>query len=476
MVFSSVLFIFMFLPIAFGVYFSVPFRYKSLVILLFSYLFYGWWRMDYLALLFLVTLWSYIFGKLIYVERTAQSRKRLLVVAIAGPLLVLGYFKYCNFFMDSLADLFNGGAPFTSWHARILLPIGISFYIFQAISYLIDIYREDAPPAQNFFDFAAFKALFPQLVAGPVLRYKDLAHQFMYRQHSLELFAEGGIRFFAGLAKKVLIADSVAPIADAIFAKADPTLAEAWLGTIAYSIQLYFDFSGYSSMAVGLGMMMGFRFIENFDCPYVSRSITEFWRRWHLSLSAWLRDYLYIPLGGNRLGTFRTYFNLFITMVLGGLWHGANWTFVLWGVWHGGLLALERLLGIRPSDKRSVVALGGTLLLVMLGWVMFRSLDVHSALDMYRGMIGLNGLAMQPDIAWQIKNFALASLAVGVVVVFIEPWFNRTFPAERLIHMQLSPSTGGVALAATGIVCFLGMVSILKLTADNDSPFLYFQF
>lgn len=476
MVFSSLSFILIFLPLALSFYYIVPFKYKSIVILIFSYIFYGWWRIDYLLLLFIVTVWSFIFGNFIFAEADRNRKKRLLTIAIIGPLLVLGYFKYCNFFIDSLATVFNSGEPFSPLIGKIILPIGVSFYVFQAISYLIDIYREDAPPARSFFDFAAFKALFPQLVAGPVLRYKDLAHQFLYRKHSLDLFSEGCLRFFSGLAKKVLIADSVAPIADAIFDKADPTFAEAWLGAAAYTIQLYFDFSGYSSMAIGLGLMMGFRFIENFEYPYISRSITEFWRRWHLSLSAWLRDYLYIPLGGNRLGAVRTYFNLFITMVLGGLWHGANWTFVLWGIWHGGLLAAERLSGVKPNDRRPLGALFLTLLLVVIGWVMFRAENISSGIAIYAGMLGFNGFAIQPDIAWQVRNSALFCLAVGWLLVFIEPRLgkvqNLAFTGKAGL---LSPRLVSASMASIAF-CALGFLSILKLTADNDSPFLYFQF
>nr|WP_245295078.1 MBOAT family protein [Pararhizobium antarcticum] len=467
---------FMFLPLALATYYLVPFRFRSLVILAFSYSFYAWWRLDYLMLLVLVTVWTYAFGKRIYENPDPVRKRRLLIISLMGPLAALAYFKYFNFFVDSLSVFLNEGKNFSALYANIILPIGISFYVFQAVSYLVDIYRNDAAPSRNFVDFAAFKALFPQLVAGPVLRYKDLANQFIAREHSFLLFSEGCVRFFTGLAKKVLIADSVAPIADAIFAKADPTFVEAWLGAIAYSTQLYFDFSGYSSMAVGLGMMMGFRFIENFQFPYISRSITEFWRRWHLSLSAWLRDYLYIPLGGSRKGPRRTYVNLFVTMVLGGLWHGANWTFVLWGIWHGGLLVVERLLGVTQTTRRPPVAMFTTLILVMLGWVMFRATDVSAAIDMYRGLVGLNGFEMQADIAWQVKNFALVCLALGIVAAFTEPYVGNILtlnvPRDRGVF-QRTMRYGSVASV---IVCTLGLVSMLKLSADNDSPFLYFQF
>ncbi|MEO8532029.1 MAG: MBOAT family O-acyltransferase, partial [Deltaproteobacteria bacterium] len=341
MVFSSESFLFLFLPAFMAIYYLTPFRFRSPVILAGSYLFYGWWRFDYLLLLFATTVWSYVMGLLISKNLGTGRAKTWLLIGVFGCLSVLGVFKYLNFFIDSVAALFGTDAAGLGVHWRLLLPIGVSFYVFHSISYLMDVYRRDAAATLKFFDFAAFIALFPQLVAGPILRFKDLADQFSYRVHSPKLFADGMSLFIIGLGKKVILADSIAPLADLAFNNPDPSLIVAWVGSIAYMIQLYFDFSGYSDMALGLGLMMGFRFRKNFDTPYISASITEFWRRWHISLSVWLRDYLYIPLGGNRKGVSRTYINLMTVMVLGGLWHGANWTFVFWGVLHGGFLALE---------------------------------------------------------------------------------------------------------------------------------------
>ena len=290
-------------------------------------------------------------------------------IGVTGNLLTLGVFKYFNFGVDSFnkAMMSVGGQPIEA--LEIILPIGISFYIFQAISFLIDITRKEAPHPKNFWDFAAFISLFPQLIAGPILRYKDVASQFQSRTHNMDKFSEGAYRFMIGFAQKVLIADSVAPLADQIFALQDPTFIEGWLGALAYTIQLYFDFSGYSSMAIGLGLMMGFRFIENFNNPYMARSITEFWQRWHISLSRWLKDYLYIPLGGNKKGLKRTYINLMITMVLGGLWHGANWTFLLWGAGHGVVLIIERMWGIKER-YHPVLMMVPTLFLIILGLIL----------------------------------------------------------------------------------------------------------
>ena len=281
------------------------------------------------------------------------------------------------------------------------------------------------------------------------------------------------MRFMLGLAKKVLIADSVAQIADAMFALKDPTASEAWLGAIAYTVQLYFDFSGYSSMAIGLALMMGFQFIENFRSPYLSRSITEFWQRWHISLSTWLRDYLYISLGGNRLGAIRTYFNLLVTMLLGGLWHGANWTFLIWGLMHGALLATERLFGVNPKITRQWWNWIPTLLFVVVGWVFFRSTSLEAASGFIQGMLGFNGAALREANAWQLKNFSLLVLALGIIVSLSEPNLVR-FLSRGKTSSLVVPHEANLLLGSVASV--LGFLAIIKLVADSETPFLYFQF
>src|SRR5438552_802804 len=321
MVFSSNIFLFVFLPLFLAAYYATPNRFRSWTVVIGSYVFYGWWRADFLILYLAVTVWSYYLGQLIAGAATRERAKRLCIVGVAGSLSVLLYFKYFNFFADSLLAAIGNDGRSADLLWKVILPIGVSFFVFESISYLVDIYRKDAPPARNFIDFAAFLALYPHLIAGPVMRYKDLSAQIVARTHSLDKFSEGCVWFMVGFCKKVLIADSVAPMVGIIFDKPDPTFVESWPGAIAYTIQLYFHFSGYSEMAIGLGLMIGFRLIRNFDTPYISRSITEFWRRWHISLSTWLRDYLYIVLGGNRRGTRRTYVNLIVPMLLGGLWH-----------------------------------------------------------------------------------------------------------------------------------------------------------
>jgi alginate O-acetyltransferase complex protein AlgI len=473
MLFSSNIFIFMFLPLFLAAYYLTPSPWRSLTIVIGSWMFYGWWRLDFLLLYALVTVWSYLFGHLIHAASDQKAAKRNCIIGVAGSVSVLFYFKYWNFFTDSVIAALGIVSPPDILLVKIILPIGVSFFVFESISYLVDIYRKDAPPARNFIDFAAFLALYPHLIAGPVMRYKDLSEQITSRSHSIEKFAEGCVWFMGGLCKKVLIADSVAGLADRLFLVEDPTFSEAWLGAIAYSIQLYFDFCGYSEMAIGLGLMIGFRLIRNFEYPYISRSITEFWQRWHISLSTWLRDYLYIVLGGNRRGKIRTYINLFTTMLLGGLWHGANWTFVLWGAWHGMILSIERAIGGkgRQTPWPRLIALPLTLLFVIVGWVMFRSPNVQSAFSFYAGMIGSNGFGIRPDMAWQITSMELTYLLCGILFVFFEPHLRSV--SRRFLDGSM-PKTWFTAGSASLSVLYV--FAILKMAADSYSPFLYFQF
>lgn len=465
MVFSSAIFIFGFLPFFLAVYYLSPRPAKSWVILLGSYAFYGWWRVDYLAVVFGMSLISYLAAHVALNGASKQLRNWALRFGVTFILLVLGYFKYTIFVLGGLDNFSTafGGARITM--PEIILPIGISFHAFQSISYIVDVRRKDAPPARHIVDFLAFGSLFPQLIAGPVLRYKDLADQFQYRVHSIEIFANGLARFAQGLAMKVLIADNVAPLADRLFAVSNPTAAEAWLAAGAYSIQLLFDFAGYSAMAIGLGLMMGFRFVENFDAPYTSQSITEFWRRWHISLSQWLRDYLYVPLGGNRRGTLRTYVNLMLTMVLGGLWHGANWTFILWGAWHGGWLAVERMFGAKGTNSvwPKSIAWPATMLIVMIGWVMFRAQDVAQAIAIYRGMLGLHGIALSEENSWQIQNTEITALLLG---------FALSLCGATLVSMTAHLP----AIARRFGAALLMSCACTALIAQTHSPFLYFQF
>lgn len=435
-----------------------------------SYSFYAWWRVDFLGLFIAVTLWNYLFGlKIAQAEFKSTVAKRYLAVGITGNLLTLAYFKYANFGVATVNVVMTelGLDPWLV--TSVILPIGISFYIFQAISYIIDVYRQDTPPTKSLIDFAAFIALFPQLIAGPVLRYKDVADQFTSRTHTVEKFSLGVQRFMLGFIKKVFIADSIAPLVDNGFALENPTTADAWLTVLAYSAQLYFDFSGYADMAIGLGLMMGFRFCENFNQPYISQSITEFWRRWHMSLSSWLRDYLYISLGGNRGSKLKTYRNLLLTMLLGGFWHGANWTFIIWGAWHGGILAIEKALGVNTKGEGlNVFKWALTLLLVMIGWVIFRADNVSSAFTLYDAMFINHGFELSAVYASSISSLQVAMLGIALALIVIRGLLTKvTF--FKTFHTEFSAGFATVLLP-------LFILSIFKLSAQSYSTFLYFQF
>lgn len=459
MLFSSPIFLFGFLPAFLALYHLTPARWRSLVILLGSCVFYGWWKLSYLFVVIGMALFSYLTAQRA-VRCTGSARRRWITLGIATNIALLAHFKYTFFVTSNLsfgaAALGLGTLP--TW--EILLPIGISFLTFQCISYILDVTREDAPEAAHVIDFLAFMTLFPQLIAGPILRYKDIADQFKSRASTLANFNAGLQRFIIGLAMKLIVADSVAPLVDRCFALQNPTLPEAWLGATAYAIQLFFDFAGYSAMAVGLGLMMGFRFVENFNKPYHARSITEFWQRWHISLSNWLRDYVYVPLGGNRTGRLKTYRNLILTMVLGGIWHGANWTFVIWGLWHGALMAIERAFGIKGRRQLlpTCFAWPLTMALVGIGWVIFRAADLGAALAIYAGMVGMNGLNIRPEFLVQVQTTELLFLALGLAIVVPKPKALPPRPAPAFSYALLL------------------VVSITLMQARSNSPFLYFQF
>lgn len=495
MVFTSAAFLFLFLPAFLAVFHLLPSRTRPWWLLLASYAFYGWWRLDFLALFVGSTVAAFAAGRL--VARWRESRpgraRWALGTGVAAQLLVLGYFKYADFGVESLNALLTSlggrGVPLPN----VVLPIGISFYVFQSISYLVDQWRRDGPEGARFVHVAAYIALFPQLIAGPILRFKHVAPQLLRPEPSWRSFGEGARRFMLGFTKKVLIADAVAPVVDASFALASPTATDAWLGTLAFTVQLYFDFVGYSDMAIGLGAMIGVRIRENFDRPYLSASITEFWRRWHMSLSRWLRDYLYIPLGGNRLGRRRTYANLATVMVLGGIWHGAAWTFAVWGAYHGTLLALERM-ALERREARGLPSRAGaggwrvpaTFVLVMLGWVVFRADGIAEAWTMLQGMAFVHGAGLSAELAWQLPGRSLAALVVALALIvwpaapirYDEAGYR--VPARRAARETPGRVSGVLAAArehaASWGIMPLFVLGVLRALADIASPFLYFQF
>ncbi|ULH17747.1 membrane-bound O-acyltransferase family protein (plasmid) [Deinococcus sp. KNUC1210] len=469
MVFSSYLFLCAFLPVTLIIYFLTPQRYRSQVILAASWLFYGWAQPAFLGLLIGVTAFTFALSRVMMRAPDARTRFRWLTLGVSVNLACLAYFKYANFAADSLnAVLGSLHSPALPW-THVLLPIGLSFYIFHAISFLVDLHRGQAEQPRDFWSFAAFIALFPHLVAGPVLKYHLLADQFQRREHSVDRFAQGAQRFMAGFCKKVLIADMIAPLAAAAYDVPNPAFGDAWIGTLAYSIQLFFDFSGYTDMAIGLAAMMGFTFPENFRDPYLATSITNFWTRWHMSLSSWLREYLYIPLGGNRKGPGRTYVNLFLTMLLGGLWHGAGWGFVLWGAWNGGFLLLERYLNRRLGRPPPPIwyAIPRTMLLVMLGRVFFRSHDFPTAMSVFGGLFGQHAPGLSAAFRLELTTERTVILVLGVVLVYFAPYW-RSLEARfgtRRLYQRVSYGL---------IPAFVFALALLS--AQSYSPFLYFQF
>ncbi|RJP27846.1 MAG: MBOAT family protein [Candidatus Omnitrophota bacterium] len=467
MVFSTYIFLFVYLPLTLGVYYLLPFRMRAFWLTLTSYVFYGWMRPEYCTLLAAATLLNYYCGKRMVRAQTETSRKVWLTVAVAGSLGLLGFYKYAGMFThwaDTVAQLFVTPANGVNVIPilDIILPIGISFFTFQAISYPIDLYRGDAEEAPDLISFASYISMFPQLIAGPIVRYQWIAEELKFRTHTPAKFALG-LRFFAhGLAKKVLLADMFALAVPLAFCEGQPTFELAWIGILGYTLQIYFDFAGYSDMAVGLGLMMGFTYPQNFNSPYKSASITEFWRRWHITLSTWLRDYLYIPLGGNRKGAARTYINLTIVMLLGGLWHGASIVFMLWGLWHGLLLASERWLEDKHPLKRMPrpLAVACTNLLVILSWVLFRAENFRMAGRILKGMfLSFPTFALGDAL---ISPGLLLAIPIGMAICLFAPnsW-------------EISPKQTPV-LAMRDAAILLAAVTAVLATAST--PFLYFQF
>lgn len=474
MVFSTSIFLFGFLPAFLLCYALLP--WKNAVALLFSLLFFAWGEGSFLVLLLAVIAVNFVVGGAL--ERPEQSdknaRKVVLVLGVAANLGTLIYYKYIAFFIGDLLQmpLSDGFAPH--------LPLGISFFIFQSISYLVDVYRREARAARSFFDLALYISMFPQLIAGPIVRYGAVAIDLRGREISTSDVLQGMRWFVTGLAYKVLLANNSASVADAVFAApaAQLTVAVAWLGVLAYTLQIFFDFAGYSLMAMGLGRIMGFHFPRNFNYPYISRSITEFWRRWHMSLSSWFRDYLYIPLGGNRQGDLKTYRNLLVVFFLCGLWHGAAWTFVVWGLFHGALLVLERW-GLSGLLQRmpSALSFAYCLLMVMIGWVFFRADTLSDAMRMLGAMSGRSSAVDAAGFNAYLSNEKIALL--GVALLMCAPWLERgrwrTWHKDEHAEGEDSSSVWGVASDVALCTLLFGVCSVYVL-AGTYNPFIYFRF
>jgi len=476
MVFASPVFLFLFLPATLVAYWVFPGRFRKAVLLVASLVFYAWGEARYVPLIVGSIAFNWWIGIGIADAADARSRKRRAVAGVAGNLLVLALFKYANFAVANL----NAIAPVLSVApisvATIPLPLGISFFTFHAISYIVDVFKRTASAQRGVAEFALYILLFPQLIAGPIIRYRDIAAQLHAPQPSVSEFAYGTRRFILGLGKKLLIANTLGRTADDIFALPGAELSApvAWLGLVCYALQIYFDFSGYSDMAIGLMRMFGFRILENFNYPYIAASVREFWRRWHISLSNWFRDYLYVPLGGNRKGAARAYANLVVVFVLCGLWHGASWTFVLWGAWHGVFLVLERAFLGRTLERRRWAAHAYTIGVVLGAWVLFRCNSLAQAADYYMALAGLSGAdATRYPVGRYLDGLLVTTLIVATI--FAMPVGRQ---AATRFDRALQQSRAAVA-AITAESAWLALVfvaSAATLAAGTYNPFIYFRF
>ncbi len=473
MVFSSLIFLFYFLPIVMIAYFFSPPKVRNIIILVSGIVFYAWGEPFYILIMLLSTAIDYTAGRLIdKYDKNEKLRRLCLIVSVCVNLGLLSVFKYGSFFITNINALLG-----TNIHdPQLPLPIGISFYTFQSMSYTIDLYMRKIKVQKNFFSFAAYVTLFPQIVAGPIVRYEDVAKEIDDRSVTIGKVSEGIAVFLKGLGKKVLLANNIGLVWSQIKAMDYSSISAltAWIGILAFTFQIYFDFSGYSDMAVGLGKMLGFNFPKNFDHPYISKSVSEFWRRWHITLGAWFRSYVYIPLGGNRKGKARQIFNMFVVWALTGLWHGASWNFVLWGLYFFVLLVIEKLFLGRFFDAHRGIGRFCTLAAVYFGWIFFKFTDMSLIGTVLKGMFCFNG---NPISTYEARSFAL-----GYVLFFIIAVLACT-PLAKNIGIQLK-KRAAVSVAANAVntvsavimPAFMFVLSCLSLVGDSYNPFLYFQF
>lgn len=466
MLFSSIPFLYYFLPLTLLCYFLAPRCAKNAVLLLFSLVFYAWGEPKYVLFMVASILQGYLFGRLVEKYRNYPRRSKLfLTVSVLFSLLLLGYCKYADFFIRSFNAVTGLSVPLL----RVALPIGISFYTFQILSYVVDVYRGTVAAQRNLIDLGTYIAMFPQLIAGPIVRYADIEPQLKERRSTPDMIAAGAQRFVLGLAKKVLIANVLYQLITVYKSTTQPSVLYSWMYAAAYMLHIYFDFSGYSDMAIGLGKIFGFHFAENFNYPYISRSATEFWRRWHMSLGSWFRDYVYIPMGGNRVAPARRYFNILVVWVLTGLWHGADWNFVLWGLFFAVFLIMEKGFLLKPLQKLPVLSHLYTLLLVAVSFVIFDSAGFSEAATHLGRMFGAGGIPLVTGEAL----YYLGSYAVTFIIAII-----GATPFPTRMTKQLSEGKGGRALsilAPAALVLVLAVVTAY-LVDGSFNPFLYFRF
>ena len=468
MVFSSAVFLLLFLPVVLLFYYAVPERARNPLLLAASLIFYGWGEPVYILIMLFSTVFDFCNGLLLeWLDRKGrqEARKWVLVTSLLGNLGMLGFFKYTDFLISSVNAVTGQGFDLLG----IALPIGISFYTFQTLSYTIDVYRREIKAQRNILSFGMYICMFPQLIAGPIVRYRDIENQIAHRIIRTDRVCQGIFRFSLGLGKKVLLANNCGMIWDEISAQRGNAAVTALIGAIAFMLQIYFDFSGYSDMAIGIGKMLGFDFLENFDYPYESKSVTEFWRRWHISLGTWFREYLYIPLGGNRKGLPRQMLNLLIVWGLTGLWHGAGWNFVIWGLYFFVLLALEKLFLLDKLKKApAVVGRVYTLLAAMISWVIFACDDIGKAGRYLLSMAGANGFADAASVYYLKEYFIILTVGAVLSVSFV-----RKRLSSRIHSLSDERARFGIK---TVIGAGLYMISLLMVIESSYNPFLYFRF
>ena len=473
MVFSSSLFILYFLPVFLVAYFATPSKYKNYTILLGSTFFYMWGAPKFVFVLFGSIVLDFYLAKFIYAAKQ-EHKKWFLILSVVLNTSILLYFKYANFFVENINELLLSlGVTELHW-VQVALPIGISFFTFHELSYIMDVYRGVKPPLQKISDYAVYILLFPQLVAGPIIRFSEISDQIQDRKNQLNIDSGiiGFFRFAIGLAKKVLIANTLGAEADRIFALSADQLSFtlSWIGALAYTFQIYFDFSGYSDMAIGLARMMGFVFPENFNNPYISQSITEFWRRWHISLSRWMRDYLYISLGGNRVSKQRLYFNLWMVFIISGFWHGSEWTFLIWGAYHGFFLVIERLFLHDLLEKLyKPIRIAYSFLVVIIGWVFFRADTATQAFLFLGKMFSFGEVSGLPEVNSKVLVYFL----LAILFCFMAAWPKVEELEERVYHFNNSRAA---VLSYVGATLILMVLSIGYITASSFNPFIYFRF
>ena len=465
MLFSSIPFLYYFLPLVLAVYFLTPARFRNAVLLLASLIFYAWGEPKYVLLMLASILSGYGFGLLQERYRGQKGAKLVCGLSVAVSLSFLLYFKYADFFLENFNAATGLGVPLL----RIALPIGISFYTFQIISYTVDVYRGE-PAQKNLIHLAAYVAMFPQLIAGPIVRYSDIAQQLEHRSHSTSLAAEGVRRFLIGLGKKILIANQLGELCSVFRASDEKSVLFYWLYAVAFALHIYFDFSGYSDMAIGLGKVFGFHFLENFNYPYISASITEFWRRWHMSLGTWFRDYVYIPLGGNRVGRARQLLNILVVWMLTGFWHGAAWNFVVWGLMFAVLLIMEKLWLLKPLSKCRPLAHLYVVFFVVISFVIFNAENMGQALSDIGGLFGAGGIPLvSAEAVYCLRSFAL----VLILAVFGATPLLR----NGLVRLSQYPTAGKVLNALEPFTLFILLLVMTGYLVDGSfNPFLYFRF